>query len=190
MRFLGLIIVLFFISTGCTGTIVKVNPESELFKSNYSNEYHSIGLRELPPDKIYPLTGNMTEAFGSEIRYSGFTKNVFYPMRPDDKVDIILDSKFDVAMDPNMGSGMIKAILTGATFFILEPFFWYDYDYTFSGHVDVIQNGQIIRRIDAKTDASMSMKWLSLFEGNTLQNEVIKKSKKSLFRQLMKDLER
>lgn len=176
--------------TGCTGTKVAVSPEPGMLKSSFNTPYDTVGLRDTPADKIYPPAGNLTEAFGAEMRSSGFSKEVYYPFRPDDKVDLTLDTQFNVEMDPNMGSAFAKSFITGFTLFVLEPFFWYDYDYKMTGNINVIQDGKMTKTISAETNATMSMKWLSLSKGQTLEGETLGKAKKSLFRQLMQDLEK
>ncbi|MBU0537835.1 MAG: hypothetical protein KKF24_01110 [Gammaproteobacteria bacterium] len=184
---LGLIAIF---STGCTGTKVLVTPDPESFEAVYNYKYQDLGLRNIPGDKVYAPAGNITESFGTELRTSRFAKNVYYPLRPDDNVDIILESKFDLEMDPHMGSGMVKAFITGFTFFLLEPLFWYDYDYKIVGSVDVYKNGILTHNVSAQTDATTSMKWLSLSKGQTLEGEALGKAKRSLFKQLMIELDK
>jgi len=89
-----------------------------------------------------------------------------------------------------MGSSFFKAFFTGLTLFVLEPVFWYHYEYTLSGNVIISKNGERIKTVDAKTDAIMSMKWLSLGQAVTLEGETLGKAKKSLYRQLMKEIQK
>ena len=134
--------------------------------------------------------GNMTEAFSSEIRKAKVAKEVYYPVRPDDKAEIVLESQFNVALDPHSGSQFAKAFFTGFTFFILEPLFWYDFDYTLSGTVDVVKNGKVIKQLSAVTDATLSFKMLSSGIVPSLEAETLAKAKKSLFQQLINDVGR
>ncbi|MEX1665423.1 hypothetical protein [Zhongshania arctica] len=189
-RKLILTILMTIFATGCTGTKVLVTPDPDSFGTIYNYKYQDLGLRNIPGDKVYAPAGNITESFGTELRTSRFAKNVYYPLRPDDKVDITLESKFDLEMDPHMGSGMIKAFITGFTFFILEPLFWYDYDYKIVGSVDVYKNGTLTKKVSAQTDATTSMKWLSLSKGQTLEGEALGKAKLSLFKQLMIEIDK
>jgi len=85
-----------------------------------------------------------------------------------------------VTLDPHSGSQFAKSFL--------EPLFWYDFDYTFSGTVDVVKNGKIIKQLSAVTDATMSVKWLSLGKVTSLEVETVDKAKKSLFQQLISDI--
>ena len=177
-----------FFIIGCTGTEIKIRPENALIAQNNIGPYTTIGVKDVSSGTSLPQAGNMTEAFSNELRKSGITKEVYYPFRPDDKADILLESQFNVALDPHSGSAFAKAFFTGFTFFILEPLFWYDYDYTFSGTVDVVKNGKIIKQLSAVTDATMSVKWLSLGKVTSLEVETVDKAKKSLFQQLISDI--
>jgi hypothetical protein len=177
-----------FFIIGCTGTEIKIRPENALIAQNNIGPYTTIGVKDVSSGTSLPQAGNMTEAFSNELRKSGITKEVYYPFRPDDKADIVLESQFNVALDPHSGSAFAKAFFTGFTFFILEPLFWYDYDYTFSGTVDVVKNGKIIKQLSAVTDATMSVKWLSLGKVTSLEVETVDKAKKSLFQQLISDI--
>ena len=177
-----------FFIIGCTGTEIKIRPENALIAQNVMGPYTTIGVKDVSSGTSLPQAGNMTEAFSNELRKSGVTKEVYYPFRPDDKADIVLESQFNVALDPHSGSAFAKAFFTGFTFFILEPLFWYNYDYTFSGTVDVVKNGKIIKQLSAVTDATMSVKWLSLGKVTSLEVETVDKAKKSLFQQLISDI--
>ena len=177
-----------FFIIGCTGTEIKIRPENALIAQNNIGPYTTIGVKDVSSGTSLPQAGNMTEAFSNELRKSGVTKEVYYPFRPDDKADILLESQFNVALDPHSGSAFAKAFFTGFTFFILEPLFWYNYDYTFSGTVDVVKNGKIIKQLSAVTDATMSVKWLSLGKVTSLEVETVDKAKKSLFQQLISDI--
>ncbi len=177
-----------FFIIGCTGTEIKIRPENALIAQNNIGPYTTIGVKDVSSGTSLPQAGNMTEAFSNELRKSGITKEVYYPFRPDDKADIVLESQFNVALDPHSGSAFAKAFFTGFTFFILEPLFWYDYDYTFSGTVDVVKNGKILKQLSAVTDATMSVKWLSLGKVTSLEVETVDKAKKSLFQQLISDI--
>jgi hypothetical protein len=177
-----------FLIIGCTGTEIKVRPETTLISQNAIQPYESVGVKDVSSNPTLPQAGNMTEAFSAEIRKSGIAKEVYYPSRPDDKADILLESQFNVALDPHSGSAFAKAFFTGFTFFILEPLFWYDYDYKLSGTVDVFKNGKVIKQLSAVTDATMSVKWLSLSKVASLEGETLDKAKKSLFQQLISDI--
>ncbi len=180
------------IVTGCTGTQVKIDPKEDLFKSNYlpSESYPTLGLRDITSTKKYPLAGNMTNGFALEIKKTGFAKEIVHPIRPKDNIEFILDSKFNVLMNPNTGSSLAKSFITGLTFFLLEPVFWYHFEYTLDGNVTLLKNGKPIKTVHAKTDAIMSMKWLSLGEASTLEPKTLKKAKISLYRQLMEKIKK
>ena len=175
---------------GCTGTEIKIRPENALIAQNVIEPYASIGVKDLSSNTTLPQAGNMTEAFSTEMRKARIAKEIYYPSRPDDKADIVLESQFNVALDPHGGSAFAKAFFTGFTFFILEPLFWYDYDYTLSGTVDVVKNGKVIKQLSAVTDATLSVKWLSLGKVASLEGETLAQAKKSLFQQLINDVGR
>jgi hypothetical protein len=180
---LSLPIILILTVTGCTGTQVKLSHEPITQSSNQA--YNSVGVRDVPAIKSLPLAGNLTEAFSNEIRTSGFAKDVYYPVRPDDKVDIVLDSQFSAEVDTHSGSMFAKAFFTGFTLFLLEPVFWYDIDYKLAGNVNVLKDGKLVKQATAATDATISAKWLSLSKLPALEAEALYKAKKSLFQQLM-----
>jgi hypothetical protein len=174
---------------GCTGTEIKIRPENALIAQNVMGPYTSIGVKDVSSGtSSLPQAGNMTEAFSNELRKSGITKEVYYPLRPDDKADVVLESQFNVTLDPHSGSQFAKSFFTGFTFFILEPLFWYDFDYTFSGTVDVVKNGKVIKQLNAVTDATLSFKLLSSGIVPSLESETLAKAKKSLFQQLISDI--
>ena len=179
-----------FLIIGCTGTEIKIRPENALIAQNVIEPYKSIGVKDVSVNTTLAQAGNMTEAFSSEIRKAKVAKEVYYPVRPDDKAEIVLESQFNVALDPHSGSQFAKAFFTGFTFFILEPLFWYDYDYTLSGTVDVVKNGKVIKQLSAVTDATLSFKMLSSGIVPSLEAETLAKAKKSLFQQLINDVGR
>ena len=183
-----LTIILVLTITGCTGTQVKLSPEP--ITHDFNQLYNSVGVRDVPATKTLLVAGNLTEAFSNEIRSSGFAKDVYYPLRPDDKVGIVLDSQFSVETDTHSGSMFAKAFFTGFTLFLLEPVFWYDIDYKLAGNINVLKGGKLVKQATAKTDATISTKWLSLSQLATLEAEALVKSKKSLFQQLMQNIEK
>lgn len=130
----------------------------------------------------------MAQGFANQLTESGLIGNVYYPARPDDKADLTLNSKFDVVFESNGGSNMVKAFLTGFTFFILEPVFWYDFDYKLQAKVDVVQDNVKVDTLHAHTDARMSAKFLSLSDAQVLEGQTLKEAKQSLFRQIMQKL--
>ena len=171
--------------TGCTGTKVKITPEPMAFDQGVNRSYDSVGIRDIPSDKTYPATGNLTEAFSNEMRTSGFSEEVYYPFRPDDKTDITLDSHFTSEVDMHSGSMFAKSFFTGLTLFLIEPFIWYDFDYTLTGNLVVLKDGKESKRVSGQTEATISAKWLSLSELQSLEGKALSKAKKSLFQQLM-----
>jgi hypothetical protein len=168
--------------TGCTGIEHHVSPESnyQVFNSPYS----SAGIRSTGSERSF----NLSDDFTSAIRTEGLAKDVYYPLRPDDKVDVVLDTKFESSVDTHGGSLALKSFFIGFTMFLFEPLIWYDFDYVLSGEVSIFKNKQLIRKVSAKTDASISAKWLSLSDIKKEQDNMIVKAKKSLFSQLMTEV--
>jgi uncharacterized protein (DUF433 family) len=66
---------------------------------------------------------------------------------------------------------------------------WFDQDYILEGKAVVTKNGQRVKDVTARTDANISTKWLSLAELPTLEAEALNKAKKSLYLQLMRDIQ-
>ncbi len=173
--------------SGCTGTRVAVSPSPDSLPGAVPQKFASVGVKAITADKIYPPAGNLVPDFVQEIETSGLAKAVYCPVRPDDKVDAMLETKINVTMNPHMGPNMVKAVLTGFTLFVLEPVFWYHYSYALSGDVVVVKDGKRTS-IGAQSDGTISMKWLSLSHAQSLEAESIKKAKQSLFRQLIQKL--
>ena len=189
-RNVGLILTcLVLLVSGCTGSVVNVNPDPASLKVAISKKCGSIAVKEASSVHVYPPAGNLVPGLVNSLERSGLFDKVYYPSRPDDKVDMILDSKFDVIFEPNMGSNMTKAFFTGFTLFLLEPVFWYDYDYKLSGQIDIKKEENKTGTITAATDSSMSMKFLSLSEAVKLEGETLAKSKESLYKQLLMKLD-
>ena len=179
-----------FILVGCTGAEIKIKPENSLLDQRIIDSYSAVGLLDTTTGKNLPSVGNLTEAFSHEIRSSRIAKDVYYPARPDDKTEVTFESNFNSELDTHSGSAFAKSFLTGFTFFIVEPFFWYDFDYRLSGTVDVLKDGKVIKQSTALTDATVSVKWLSLGDVSKLESEAISKAKKSLFYQLLNDIKK
>jgi len=172
------------LSAGCTGTSINVNPDPEALKPFLAKKCGAVGVKETPAEHVYPPAGNLVAGFAASLEKSGLAENVYYPTRPDDKVDLILDAKFDIVFDPNMGGNLTKSFFTGLTLFILEPAFWYNYNYALSGKVDLLEGKKVVKTILANSEAEMSMKFLSLAETQKLEGETLIKAKESLYRQL------
>lgn len=175
--------------TGCTGTRMAISPPLSGETRPMAQKYNAVAVREIPADLVYPPAGHPAQDFAREVELSGIARNVYYPARPDDKVDAVFEVKVDVTMDPHMGSLMVKSFLTGLTLFLLEPAFWYDFDYVFDGTVDVVQQGRRTP-VHAKATGSIAMKWLSLGQAQKLEADAIRQTKKSLFRQLIAEIGR
>ncbi|MBI4232382.1 hypothetical protein HY605_04065 [Candidatus Peregrinibacteria bacterium] len=170
--------------SGCTGARMSVDPSPDLLQKEFPQKFASVSVKEMTPTKVYPPAGWLTQDFAREIESSGFSYNVYFPSRPDDKSDAVLETTFDVSMDPHMWKLLVKSFFIGLTFFILEPVFWYDFDYSFNGKVDVVQ-GDSRLPVEARTKASISMKWLSLGQAHQIESDAMRDSKQSLFRQLL-----
>ena len=98
-----------FFIIGCTGTEIKIRPENALIAQNNIGPYTTIGVKDVSSGTSLPQAGNMTEAFSNELRKAGITKDVYYPLRPDDKADVVLESQFNVTLDPHSGSQFAKS---------------------------------------------------------------------------------
>ncbi|MEQ1638383.1 MAG: hypothetical protein ABL903_17025 [Methylococcales bacterium] len=176
-----LILIGVMVLTGCTGITSRVSPEASY--QAFNTPYNSVGVRTVSSDKTFKEAGDLNSDFASIIRTEGFAKDVYFPARPDDKVDITLDTKFESSVDiHNPG---LKGFFIGFTLFLIEPFVWFDFDYQFAGEVSVFKDKQLINKVSAKTDANISAKYLSLSDLKKEQDEVLSKAKKSLFAQLL-----
>ena len=174
---------------GCTGTQITVKPAPEAVSLSNIKKYENVGLNQSSTGVAnYAPAGNMTDGMVSTMKSTGFAKNVLYPVRPDDKTDITLDTEFTVRNDTHSGSAFVKSFFTGFTLFLLEPVMWYDFDYILEGKAIVTKNGQRMGEASARTDATISAKWLSLGQVQSLESEALSKAKKSLYEQLIRDI--
>lgn len=182
--------VLLFSLSACTGTQMMVTPSPESLQTSVSKSCGIAGLKERPADKVYGPAGSLVQGFADFLDRSKLFEKVYYPLRPDDKVDLTLESKFDVLFNPNMGENMVKSFAVGITLFLLEPAFWYDYNYTLSGEVDIYKGGTKASAAKATTNASMSMKFLSLGEAVKLESQTLQKGKESLYKQIFIEVDK
>ncbi len=176
--------------SGCTGTRMTVLPDLGGEPTTYAGPCGTVAVRESTPDRVYPPAGNPVPGFADALRESGLAKTVYYPSRPDDKVDYVMDAKFDVLFHPNMGSNLTKSFVTGLTLFLLEPVFWFDYDYSLTGEVSLYHGPVKVAVVRGSTESEMGMKFLSLGEAVNLEGETLSQSKKNLYRQLLQKLEK
>jgi hypothetical protein len=184
------IFLLFFLVSlfGCTGTEINVKPEVQSIAGNAVSELGKVGVVKNSGDFNYPPAGNLTDDFVSDLQRRRIAKDVYFPLRPDDKVDLVLDTKFNVRADTHSGSTFAKSFFTGFTFFLIEPIIWYDIDYKLDGSIGLLKDGKLVKTINAQTDATISMKWLSLGSAGQLEAEALLKAKKSLYEQLIRDI--
>ncbi len=185
--YLSMMLVAALVFTGCTGTRMAIVPPLSGDTRPMPQKYTAVGIREVPADLVYPPAGHPGRDFAREVELSGIAKTVYYPTRPDDRVDAVFEVKVDVTMDPHMGALLAKSFVTGLTLFLLEPAFWYDFDYTFDGTVDVVQQGRRTP-VHAKATGSIGMKWLSLGQAQKMETDVIRRTRRTLFRQLLAEI--
>ncbi len=164
---------------------MNIKPDPGSIEVKVSKKCGIVAIKEVTPDHLYPSAGNIVAGFAKELEQSGLFVTVFYPTRPDDKVDLTLDSKFDVTFNPNLGGNFAKSTFIGLSFFTLEPLFWYEYDYSLVGQIDIHTEKSIGKKIEAETTAEMGLKYLSLFEGETFEEQTLNSAKLSLYRQLI-----
>lgn len=173
---------------GCTGTEVIVKPEISPLANYESKSIEKVGVVKNQGDFNYAPAGNLVDDFVTDFQRRHIVKEVYYPLRPDDEVDLVLDAKFNVRADNHSGSAFVKSFFTGFTFFLIEPIVWYDVDYKLDGSIGLIKDGILIKTINAQTDATISMKWLSLGSATQLETEALTKAKKTLYEQLIRDI--
>ena len=174
---------------GCTGTQVTVKPDPMTVSTANLPRHDKVGLRaEGSQSSSYGPSGNMTEGFSQAIRETGFAKEVAYPLRSDENVNLAIDTQFTIKPDLHSGANFAKGFFVGLTLFLIEPIVWFDQDYVLEGSAFVTKNGQRSPAVTARTDATISSKWLSLGQLPTLEVEAITKAKKSLYLQLMREI--
>jgi len=168
---------------------MTIKPDPQSVGLSNITKYENVGLSQSSTGVAnYAPAGNMTDGMVAAMKSTGFAKNVLYPVRPDDKTDITLDTEFSVKNDMHSGANGTKAFFTGFTFFLLEPIMWYNYDYILEGKAIVTKKGQRMGEVSARSDASISMKFLSTGDAQTLEAEALTKAKKSLYEQLLREI--
>jgi hypothetical protein len=175
--------------SACTGTTTQVTPDPDTLTTTVSKKCGIVVVKEVPSIKVYPPAGNLVAGFANALERSGIAEKIYYPSRNDDKFDLALDSRFDVTFDANTGGNMTKSFFTGLTLFLLEPVFWFNFNYEMTGEIDIIRATQKVDSIKANSEGEMSMKFLSLGEAQTLEGSTLAMLKESLFRQLILKLE-
>lgn len=173
--------------SGCTGTRLQVTPEAPAVPKP-AQSCGTVAVRELTPDRVYPPAGNLTAGFARELVQSGMFEAVYYPSRADDKADLVVEGKFDVVFEPNVGANMARSFAVGLTLFLLEPVFWYEYGYDLKGRVDLYRGPQLARTAGAASRGEMAMKFLSLADVVSLEQETLDAAARSLYRQLLDDI--
>lgn len=173
---------------GCTGTSMSVNPDPASINVVVAKKCGAIGVKEVAADHVYSPAGSLVPGFAAALEKAGISDSVYYPSRPDDKVSMTLASKFDVEFDPNNGGNLTKSFFTGLSLFVLEPVFWFNYDYTLKGTVDIMVGKDKVKTLTAASSGEMSMKFLSLSEVQGLEGSTLAQAKESLYRQLMVEL--
>lgn len=174
---------------GCTGTEMVVKPDPNTQSTTVSKRFQSVGVKPKQSDfPSYPGAGNIADGFANIIDESGFSKQVYYPLRPDDKPEIILDSQFSARADTHGGANFAKAFFTGFTLFLLEPVIWFNYDYILEANVGVLKNGERIQTVNARSDVTLSAKWLSLSDLQRMEPEALTKAKRALYFQILRDI--
>lgn len=174
---------------GCTGTEMVVKPDPNTQSTTVTKRYQSVGVKPKQSDfPSYPGAGNIADGFANAIEESGFSKQVFYPLRADDKPEIVLDSQFSARADTHGGANFAKAFFTGFTLFLLEPVIWFNYDYVLEANVAVLRNGERMQTINARSDVNLSAKWLSLSDIQRMEPEALTKAKRALYYQILRDV--
>ena len=174
---------------GCTGTEMTVKPDPNTQSTSVTKRVQSVGIKPKQSEfPSYPGAGNISDGFANAIEESGFSKQVFYPLRADDKPEIVFDSQFSARADTHGGANFAKAFFTGFTLFLLEPVIWFNYDYVLEANVAVLKNGERIQTINARSDVNLSAKWLSLSDLQRMEPEALSKAKRALYYQILRDV--
>ena len=174
---------------GCTGTEMVVKPDPNTQSTSVTKKYQTAGVRPKQSDfPSYAGAGNISDGFANAIEESGFAKQVMYPLRGDDKPEIVFDSQFSAKADTHSGANFTKAFFTGFTLFLLEPVIWFNYDYVLEANIGIIKNGERIQTINARSDVSLSAKWLSLSDIQRMEPDALAKAKRALYYQILRDV--
>ena len=180
-----IIIALMLLISGCTGTKIIVKPDPSSIKPSTEKNCGVVAVKEAGENFVY--SGDV-QLFAKELEKSGLYDKVYYPARHDDKVDLILDTKFIGKLTHDKVVGFTQSIIIGLSLFILEPVFWYDYYLDFNGKVAIVVNDNVVDTIESNTHTQMSVKWLSLMSIDNVAVQALKASSESMFKQIINEL--
>lgn len=175
---------------GCSGTQVAVHPALPETGPAFNGACGRVAVRESTPGRFYPPAGILLPGFADALLESGLATAVSYPGNPGDAVDYSLDVRFDVIAVSHAGSNLARKVASGLSLFLLAPAFWYDYDYHLRGEVDVYRGPVKAYAVRSETDAEIRLQLLALGQSTRLEEETLGKAKKSLYRQLLVELDR
>lgn len=105
------------------------------------------------------LTGGFSDmgpAFASRLTNAGLYKTVLYPVRTDDKIDLLIEAKFSGTFVAD-SSSFAKAFLTGFFMLLPSPFVEYEHHYKASGAVSFMQGGRQLKSYSAESDTVVAM---------------------------------
>ena len=182
-------IVILLLSFGCTGARVIVMPDSKSIKRPTTKGCGKAAVTELTAQGNDKIPNELVIAFAKYLEQSGLFEEVYCPIRSTDKFDISINSKFDVQVDSHTAPNMAKAFITGLSWFVLEPIFWYEDSFVFSGHVDITKDGKQVATFDAKTNADLYRKLLSTGNAEVFQKQLWPVALNTTFSQLLGDIE-
>jgi hypothetical protein len=182
-------IVALFLSIGCTGTSVIVMPDLKSIEPPTTKGCGKVAVTEITKEGKSKIPSELTIAFAKYLEQSGLFEEVYCPIRSTDIFDMSIDSKFDVQLDSHTGSNFAKAFITGLSWFVLEPIFWYENSFEFSGHLNIIEDGKTVATFDAKTKADLYKKFLSLGNTDAFKKQLWPNGLNVTFSQLLRDIE-
>lgn len=99
---------------------------------------------------------DMGPAFSGRLTEAGLYKTVFYPVRTDDKIDLLIEAKFSGTFVADSGS-FAKAFFTGFFMFLPSPFVEYEHHYKATGAVSFTQGGRQLKSYSAESDTVVAM---------------------------------
>lgn len=137
------------------------------------------------------LTGGFSDmgpSFAGRLTNSNLFKTVLYPVRGDDKLDLVIAATFEGRFVPD-GALFPKAFFTGFLLWLPAPLIEYEHHFKASGTLQVTtQDGQQLKSYEATSDIPVTMKIRA--SGIEVQNEGVKAATEDLIAQLISLLQK
>ena len=153
------LIFLLAICSGCTSYEIRPPAASIATPKAPRTLPVTVGISK-GPQKLTGGFPDVVPVFKDELERSGLFKTVYYPVRPDDKIDgsINLTITTEFKMDPTW---FPKAFFSGFFMFIPVPFTWYNNQYRAESTLQLFHDDKPIKTYRSKQSAIASIQLMA-----------------------------